>query len=250
MESTAHEDRRPAIEIVMLGGFGLSLAARDVRLPAGAQRLVALLALRGRMGRSRLAGTLWPDTTEPLALGSLRTGIWRVNQAVPDLVLTTAGQVELTTRADIDVNTLVARSIAFLDHDTPDTIPLNVCLQDGELLPDWDDAWLTDERERLRQLRLHLLERIAEQLAANGQFGLAVDMALRALRADRLRESAHRALVRIHLAEGNLHEARRAYQTCVELLHNELGISPSPAMGRLLQLQDIQRAVDIPATVA
>jgi DNA-binding SARP family transcriptional activator len=56
--------------------------------------------------------------------------------------------------------------------------------------------------------------------------------------------------VRIHLAEGNLHEARRAYQTCVELLHNELGIPPSPAMGRLLQLQDIQRAVDIPATVA
>ena len=229
-----------AVGVTLLGGFGIDVAGREVFLPAAAQRIVALLALRGRVGRSRLAGTLWPDTPEHRARGSLRTGIWRVNLAVPNLVLTAAGQVELASRADVDTKSLVAESINLLARDapsvlTPDVFPLGACLQDNDLLPDWDDEWLTDERERLHQLRLHLLEWAAEHLAARGEFGLAVEMGLRALRGDALRESAHRALVRIHLAEGNLHEAHRAYRLCAQILQRELGITPSPAMAGMLR---------------
>ena len=73
-----------------------------------------------------------------------------------------------------------------------------------ELLPDWDDDWLEDERERLGQLHLHMLEAQADRLAADDRFGLALDVALAALRIDPFRESAHRTVIRIHLAEGNL----------------------------------------------
>ena len=51
-------------------------------------------------------------------------------------------------------------------------------IPEGDLLPDWDDVWLTDERTRLHQLRLHLLETLTDHLAASGQFGLAVEVAL------------------------------------------------------------------------
>jgi DNA-binding SARP family transcriptional activator len=54
------------------------------------------------------------------------------------------------------------------------------------------------------------------------------------VRADDLRESAHRAVIRIHLAEGNVGEARRAYGTCRTLLAHGLGIEPSPMTTRLL----------------
>ncbi|MFB7940178.1 bacterial transcriptional activator domain-containing protein [Streptomyces sp. NPDC056049] len=68
-----------------------------------------------------------------------------------------------------------------------------------------------------------------------GRFGLAVDAALTVLRAGLLRESAHRALPRVDLAEGDLAEARRAYQTCVGVLRREPGVRPTPAATALLR---------------
>ncbi|MGW4054616.1 bacterial transcriptional activator domain-containing protein [Streptomyces sp. NPDC004779] len=67
-----------------------------------------------------------------------------------------------------------------------------------------------------------------------GRFGLAVDAALTILRAGLLRESAHRALPRVDLAEGDLAEARCAYQTCVGVLRREPGSRPTPATTALL----------------
>ena len=224
---------RNRVQVTLLGGFHLAFGERDVSLPVGAQRLVAMLALRGRLSRSRTAGTLWPDTPEPRALASLRTGIWRVNQAAPNLVVSTSGQVELDTRAQVDVRVLIARSVEIMRGGEMDVMTLSVGLSDGELLPDWDDGWLGDERERLHQLRMHVLENVAERLADAGQFGLAIEVALAVTRADMLRESAHRVLVRVHLAEGNLNEARRAYSTCERVLHNELGVAPTAAMRAL-----------------
>ena len=90
-------------------------------------------------------------------------------------------------------------------------------------------------RERLRQLRLHALEAAAAQLSALGSYGLALDAALTALRADPLRESAHRAVIRVHLAEGNVAEARRAFRQCRLLLRRELHVEPSPQTARMVQ---------------
>ena len=203
-------------------------------LPAGAQRLVALLALRGRTGRSRLAGLLWAGTTEHRALASLRTGIWRVNQAAPGLVVSAHGVVELGLTADVDVTGLIDGARAVLRGPTGTLVPVDGGVGPGELLPDWDDPWLDAERERLHQLRLHVLEAAAGQLAEQGHYGLALESALAALRADDLRESAHRAVISIHLAEGNVAEARRAYDLCRRTFVEELGIEPSTATAGLL----------------
>ncbi|MGW5241042.1 AfsR/SARP family transcriptional regulator [Monashia sp. NPDC004114] len=224
----------PLVSIRLLGAFAVDVDGRSVALPAGAQRLVALLALRGRTGRSRLAGMLWSDTTEHRALASLRTGIWRVNQAAPGLVVAAHGVVELGLAPDIDVSGLIDRAHAVL-RGAPDAVTsVEGRVGPGELLPDWDDPWLDAERERLRQLRLHVLEAAAGRLAEQGQYGLALESALAALRTDDLRESAHRAVISIHLSEGNLIEARRAFQSCRRALRQGLGIEPSEAVLSLL----------------
>ena len=48
------------------------------------------------------------------------------------------------------------------------------------------------------------------------------------------RESAHRLLVRIHLASGNHAEALRAYRLYCQLVEDELGIGPSSQMEELI----------------
>jgi DNA-binding SARP family transcriptional activator len=100
----------------------------------------------------------------------------------------------------------------------------------GDLLPDWPDDWLLVEREAFRQTRLHALERSSEGLRQRGRYPAALRAALAAVQCEPLRESAHRAVIAVHLAEGNHAEALRQYQSFRRLLAQELGLPPSPAI--------------------
>ncbi|MGW2671050.1 AfsR/SARP family transcriptional regulator [Streptomyces sp. NPDC001272] len=91
----------------------------------------------------------------------------------------------------------------------------------GDLLPGWDDEWTLFERERLRQLRLHALESLSARLTSSGRHALALDAALTCVSIEPLRESAHRAVVAVHLAEHNAVEAVSQY-----------GDLPAPGTGR------------------
>ena len=125
-----------------------------------------------------------------------------------------------------------ARSAAGHLRDGLRSVPERLC--EGELLPGWYDDWLLLERERVRQLRLHALEAVAGVLADEGAYALAVEAALAAVRADPLRESAHRVLIAVHLREGNRSEAVRSYWTCRDLLARELGVGPSARLDELV----------------
>ncbi len=220
--------------MALLGGFALTVDGRDVVVPAAIERAIAYLALRGRCGRSRLAGTLWPEHSEERALGNLRTAMWRVNQVAPGVVVAEHDSLALASDVEVDVALLVTAAHEVLGGaDLPVAAP-TLRYVEGDLLPDWTDDWLTVDRERLRQLRLHVLEAIAGRLAARGLFGMALEAALAALRSDPLRESAHRAVISIHLAEGNLAEAVQAYRQCRALLAREVGVAPSPETVRLM----------------
>ena len=212
----------------LLGDFALVVDGDPVVLSSSTQRVIALLALEGTCGRSRLAGRLWPDATEMRARASLRTALWRVQQAAPTLILSTPASVALNRDATVDIAVMIDhahRIMAGTAHDPADPVVRN--LNEGELLPDWDDEWLSDERERLHQLRVHVLETVATQLTARAMYGLAIEASLAALRLDPLRESAHRALIAVHIAEGNVSEALKAFRKCQDVLHRELGVDPS-----------------------
>jgi DNA-binding SARP family transcriptional activator len=105
----------------------------------------------------------------------------------------------------------------------------------SDLLPDWYDDWLHDEREGLRQTRLHALESLARGLSASGRHADAIQAALAAIRLEPLRETAHRTLIEIHLAEGNWSEAWRQFKRCQRLLREELGVEPADSMRHLLE---------------
>src|SRR5439155_12515211 len=99
-----------------------------------------------------------------------------------------------------------------------------------DLLPDWYDDWVTVERERFRALRIHALPRLGALLLEAERFGEAWEAALASTRVEPLRESGHRLLVRIHLAEGNYGDALAHYLRFRRLLRDELGLEPSVKM--------------------
>ncbi|MCZ6738781.1 MAG: bacterial transcriptional activator domain-containing protein [Actinobacteria bacterium] len=104
----------------------------------------------------------------------------------------------------------------------------------GDLLPDWYEDWVELERERLRQLRMHALENLALEMCLALRYGEALEAGYASLRCEPLRESAHRVLIQIHLAEGNMVEARRQYDSYRTMLDSELGLTPSAQMEGLI----------------
>jgi DNA-binding SARP family transcriptional activator len=222
----------PRVALRLLGHFELRVDGIVVVLPTGPQRLAAYLALRGITARGRVAGELWPETTQGRAMGCLRTAIWRVNQATRGLIDAYGGGLDLDPRANVDVRQVLLTSGSLLTASTTPairTLPPAV-----NLLPTWEEHWLVHDRERVRQLQLHVIEAGADRLRATGEFGLALEWALAAVSADPFRESAHRSVISIHVAEGNIAEARRAYEACADLFRRELGVRPSALTSNLL----------------
>lgn len=218
-----------SVRLRLLGAFRLEVDGEVVHVSLGAQRLLALLGLRGWMSRPRVAGTLWPETSQTQALTNLRHVLWRLQCSVPGHLLVGAAGTELALAASVRCDTArledAARRLWSGEREVVATEELRDAV--SELLPDWDDDWVVGDRERLRQLHLHALETYAEWLLAARRFGPALEVALTALSADLLRESAHRTVIKVHSAEGNVSEARRALDRCRTILHADLGVAPS-----------------------
>ncbi|MGW1957580.1 AfsR/SARP family transcriptional regulator [Streptomyces sp. NPDC001920] len=104
-----------------------------------------------------------------------------------------------------------------------------------ELLPGWLDEWLTLERDRWDQLRVYALENVAQKFQAAGQYMPALQAALEAISVDPFRETAHRIVMEVHLAEGNIASAIKRYQQYRTLLLRELRVAPSRQMTQLIR---------------
>jgi DNA-binding SARP family transcriptional activator len=178
-----------------------------------------------------VAAQLWPDASEEEGLARLRTTLWRLRRHCPAVVESGAGYLQLGCAVTVDVHDLKGRASRLLDRSgnlSPDDEDVDGLRR--ELLPDWWDEWVLMERESLRQLRLHALESLAGRLAALGRYAQALQMAYAAVSLDPLRETPHRQVMAIHLAEGNRSEALRCYAAYRDLLRAELGVEPSPQM--------------------
>lgn len=222
----------------LLGGFRLQVATEEVPLPMNTQRLVAFLALHGQpLLRTFVAGSLWGDSTEHRAGGSLRSALWRLAQPEYALVELTADHLGLASSVIIDFREGESLAHRVLDpaQELDDIALVNEDVLSQDLLPDWTEDWVLMERERYHQLRLRALEALSRGLTAKGRFGQAVQAGLAAVAGEPLRESARRALIEAHLAERNVAAAHREYDDFRRLLQAELRIDPSDELRSLVE---------------
>jgi DNA-binding SARP family transcriptional activator len=159
-----------------------------------------------------------------------------VHKAVPGLVYVSGDALRLADGVRVDVREftewarLVLDPAAAMDGMVAPDVGMR-----GELLPGWYDDWVLIARERLRLLRVHALEVLAGKLTDAGRYSEALQAAYAAVGTEPLRESAHRAVVQVHLAEGNMAEVVRAYWAFRTLVATELGVTPSPLMEQLVR---------------
>lgn len=172
---------------------------------------------------------MWPLGDEERAAGNLRSALWRLRRAGIDVLIVDKWSLVLHTDVQVDLHAMEQWATRLIEgrpaaHDL--AIPPSAA-DALDLLPGFYDDWALIERERIRQRILHALEALSERLAAAGRFADAIEAAMLATSAEPLRESAHRMLLKAHIAEGNLTEARRVYLAYEALVRRELGVLPS-----------------------
>jgi DNA-binding SARP family transcriptional activator len=221
----------------MLGGFRLRIEATEIPLPMDAQRLVCFLALHDQPQlRTYVGGSLWGESTEHRASGSLRSALWRLRRASYPLVTLTSDHIALSEAVAVDLREGKALAHRVLDtsQELDDIGDANEEVLSADLLPDWTEDWVLMERESYHQLRLRALEALCRRLSAAGRFGQAVQAGVAAVAGEPLRESARSALIEAHLAERNVAAALREYDAFRRLLHDELGLDPSEDLRTLV----------------
>ena len=239
--------RAQCCSLRLLGRWQLVADGEDVGLGHREERLTALLGLTGQSSRLHVAGSLWPESTDARALASLRRAVLQTQQRCPGLLQ--ADRLSIGLDADVEVDVDEVRRAAAATEDAiaeGEAGALLGQLVGEELLPDWYDDWVLPERERLEQLRVKALERIARQALEAGDLELSVDAARAASDIDPLLEWAGELAIRAHLGRGDLGSALLEFDRYRDAVRDELGVPPSRAIRELIEpaLTESRTALD------
>jgi DNA-binding SARP family transcriptional activator len=242
-ESDSH--LAPVSVLRMLGGFELTIDRCPVLVPEGTQKVIAFLALQAApVRRTYVAGCLWSEKNDVRASANLRSALWRLPEKGGTLIVANAHALSLSANVSIDyrnalntvrnaisTGTLAAAALDALEH------------LDSPLLPGWYDDWIILERERLNQLHVHALEKLARSALEEDRIDDALDLAHRIVHAEPLRETGHMIVAKAHLANGNRAAAIRQVKKLDSLLREELGISASPEAWRLIETVSVRTTI-------
>jgi WD40 repeat protein/DNA-binding SARP family transcriptional activator len=275
-----------AVRLRCLGTFEVSVQAGLVdTFPTDKVRaLLAYLALESRAEtgargarphrREVLAGLLWPELDDALALANLRLALHRLRQTLDRAVPQASDALLTITRQTVQLNpaALAADAITFQEllarsasHAHADLSRCDECqkllaqavnLYQGELLAGFGIAdapafeeWLLLRREMLHQQALTALHALIAACEQRGNRQQAHLYARRQLALDPFREESYRQLMRILAQLGLVPEALAQYDAYRNLLQRELGTEPdaeTTALYAQIRAGARQQAVDRP----
>jgi DNA-binding SARP family transcriptional activator len=242
MTPNSRQQNAPRLAIAVFGGVHTSFGGRELPLPnRKARALLAYLALSetGHERRERLAGLLWPDTTEKNARASLRQVLLDIRQVLGPFafqaIISRRDNIELVPGAiELDV-TLMLRDIAagiapqglLIRSRAVETLLLGY----EDLSPMLKD-WVLASRARLQEQ----LVRALEQSYENDLFPRRQRrrLAEATLLIDPLHEAACRVVMRITAEDGEIGQSLRAYTELYNALGEELDMEPSAATQELV----------------
>jgi DNA-binding SARP family transcriptional activator len=226
------------IRITMLGRMDVRAVTGEPLLPRSrkTRAILAVLALEapGLVSRQRLADLLWSRRGEEQARGSLRQALHELQESLGvdgrGLVVATRETVALN---DDGVWT-DARALPALARDRPEALNL---LQ-AELLSDLDgldaafDAWLAEQRRRIRDIAL---EAATGRLAAATTAEARAQEARRVLAIDPAQEPVWRIMIRAEAERGDRGAAFAAWEECRRVFAERFRSAPSPETAALAE---------------
>lgn len=218
-----------ASNLRLLGGFSLQVDGDPIAIPESCRRLLALLAVHGgRQSRTIVAASLWPERSDERAFANLRSSLWRVPRAGQSSLVDVSGHdLAISPRVSVDIDQAERLGWSLVRDRKASVDGHERSLFFEELLPGWYEDWVIIARERLNQLRLHFLDALATMLIDTDQLADALDVALRLVALDPLRERSQRTLLSVYRAEGSRGQAVRQLKAYRQLMRETFDCEPS-----------------------
>lgn len=246
--AAAPEAAEPPVRIYLFGHFGLSVDGDGLAVEHW-QRKQALTLLKylthhaGRaVHRERLIELLWPDSDETQGRERLKVTLYFLRHQIRDAglsdeIIETAGPAYILKRDKvwIDCNSFENLYNEGERHVRAGRRDEAVrCFEEAQALyrgdyleEDLYADWCAEERERLCEIYLDVLGRLADAYAERGNHASAAQICRSALVREPCREHFHRALMDYLFHLGRSDRAIAQYQRCEKLLAHELGVEPS-----------------------
>lgn len=196
--------------------------------------VLAYLTLEGSTPRSKLAGLLWPESTEATARNNLAQALRRLRQAV-GMELVMGSDALMLQNLPSDLAQLEVAHFAGRHQELAEASEPLLMGFDYDDCPEFED-WLLMQYEKLAEMRRVSLAALADDLEQSGQYRQAITQAERLLEADALSETAHRRVMRLWYLLGDRSAALAAFERCAAVLRREMGVEPLPETLELLRL--------------
>ncbi len=210
--------------------------------------LVAFLVMHAgsAQARQRIAGLLWPESTDAQALTNLRRELHHLRQILgdePSLVVTSrdlSWRDTKTCRVDVRVfdsgrKAALAAAAAGDDDGILRHASTAIAAYRGELLPGIYEDWLLDARAQLERQCVDLCDLACAARARAGDLAGAVQAARRRVQLQPLEEVGYRTLMELQADMGDRAGAVSTYHHCASVLERELGVAPDPSTRRAFQ---------------
>ena len=234
------------MEVRLLGPLELADGGRSIAYGGARQRAVlALLVLHANqvVASERVLMELWGEDAPPGAANALQAAVSRLRRALPQgrLVTRPPGYLFRAVPDEVDLSRferLLAQGRQALADgaaaEAADTLADALALWRGPALADFRyEPFAQAEIARLEELRLVCVEERVEADLALGAGAELVGELQRLVAEQPLRERLRGQLMLALYRAGRQADALEAYREVRELLLEELGLEPAPALGEL-----------------
>lgn len=218
--------------VQLFGHFRLSMGGEPLpfNAPPKTLPLLAYLLLHrnGPVPRQSLSFLLWPDETEETARANLRRHLHWLRQSLPapaesrPWLLNDAKSLQWNLEANYRLDVAEFERLSAAE----DGLLQAVELYQGDLLSDFYDDWILNERERLRERFFECLNRLVQRYRLQRAYPQAIAFARQWLTHDPLREDVLRQLMALRYEAGDRAGAIEEYETFRQRLYAELGVGP------------------------
>ena len=224
------------LDVRILGKFDIQRDGIPIKIPSRpTQTLFAYLILTAGTAhrREKLAGMLWPDSTDESARDYLRHGLWKIRKSIEGepskskvvpYIFADDIHVSFNPKAEYSLDVSVIKNVP--DNASSKDLMKALSLYEGELLPGFYDEWVGLEREHLRAVFENKMGRLLSQMQDEGCWQDVLKWGEKWISLGQKPEPAYRALMSAHAAKGDMSKVAATYERCVKSL-KEFGFEPS-----------------------
>ena len=239
------------LHLGLLGAFTLRVEGQEIeKLSRSVKYLLALFAVNPSrpLRREWLAETLWPEADPERSAFYLRRSLTELRAALGAERVRLTSPIRNTlffdfTGAFCDVlafdRQVGAKDVALLEA--------AVALYRGTFLEECDEEWVQSEKTQRTECYLTALETLGERRVQHGNLLGAMEVLRCAVKADPLRETAQRKLMRLMGQTGDYVGVERQYRVLRTALHAAFQSEPTQETVALYQDLRSQSRASLPA---